>query len=249
MRKLLYGALFLFLTLLFLYLTFPVERFVERELCSRGISYSPPVKVRRLPLPEVRLYGLKVPGLPFELPYAVLKPSPLILFKGDAPIEFEVAACGGRAEGWFTYPLKELSYHLCAVGLGMCAGSPAISGDLSSSGTLSFRGRDLVKGVGEFSVDGLTLKNLSFGLFSPGEVTFKKVKGTYEVKDRNRIEVEAEGHGEEGEFRVKGEVSYNPERPLSSYCSFKIGVRLEKEPFNGKEFNFTVRGNLKELRF
>ena len=249
MRKFLYFVLFLFLTLFFLYLTFPAERFVEAELCKRGISHGPVLKVKKFPYLKVELYELKVPGVPFKIPYLSVKPSPLILLGKEAPVEFSGSACGGEVKGWFTYPFKGLSYHLCMLSIEECLGDSRVGGRLSSSGTLTFSGKELAKGIGEFSIDNFTLKNLTFGLFSTEKLTFEKVKGTYEVKRKNLIEVEAEGHGKEGQFELKGEVNYNPTEPLSSYGSFKIRVKLETEPFNGKEFNFTVRGNLKELRF
>jgi len=247
MRKLLYLLLFLFLTLFFLYLTFPFERFVRAELCDRGISYAS-LKLRRFPL-QIELEEVKAPYLPFKVERLTVKPSLLILFKEGTPVKFKAYLCGGKIEGWFTYPLRELSYRLCSVVIGRCVEGGAVDGALSSSGALTFSGRDLIRGVGEFSINDFTLKNLSFGLFSTEKLTFEEVKGTYEVRKKNLVEVEAEGHGKEGSFELKGSLSYNPKEPLSSYASFKIKVKLKKEPFNGKEFNFTVRGNLRELRF
>jgi len=254
MKKLLYALLFIFLTLFFLYLSFPFERFIGDRLCERGISYAD-LKVSKIPL-RIEIDSLRVPSLPFKVEKLVLKPSfKIFLLRGPVPIAFEGALCGGKVEGELTYlfsnsySLKDISYRVSGLKVETCLNSPFLSGELASYGSLTFEEGNLMGGSGKFSMKNLTLKPSSLALVKEGELFFEKAEGTYGVKGRNLVEIEAQGEGGDGSFKVKGEVNYNPRAPLYSYGSFRIKVKLEKEPFNGKEFDFTVRGNLKDLRF
>ncbi|WP_456456155.1 type II secretion system protein GspN [Thermovibrio sp.] len=242
MRKLLYGLLFIFLTLLFTYLTFPFDRLISSKLCGR-VSYKS-LSFSRFPL-KITLYGLKLPNLNLKVDYLELSPSLLSLVRGKKEFFFKGSACKGTFEGESTYPLSKLTFNLSGIDLSCPLNSA--EGKLSGKGELLFKGRDIVAGEGEFKVSKLKLLNLNFGLFKFGSLSLGDLKANYTVKRKNLIKVKAESFGKDASLKVKGEVFYTPLAPLNSYVNLIVKVKVNKEPFNGKEFSFSIRGNLRNL--
>ncbi|WP_457677872.1 hypothetical protein [Thermovibrio sp.] len=241
MRRLLYGLLFLGALLLFLYLNFPFERFIDATLCKKGVE-AREVLFKRFP-PEVILKEVKVKELPFKLDCVEVKPV--------SPKEFFYAAelCGGKVKGFFTYPLNYLNFNAEGIRIERCTKSNIkVYGELSFKGNLSFKGKDLEGGEGELSLKSLKVGKIKFGLFSFNLLNLGNFKGRYEVKRRNSIDINGEGKGRDADYKVKGKINYNPKVPQDSYLNLKVQVKVKREPFKGKEFDFTVRGSLENLR-
>jgi len=242
MRKLFYGVFFIFLTLLFTYLTFPFERLISSELCGK-VSYKS-LSFSRFPL-KITVYGLKLPNLNLKVDYLELSPSLFSLIKGKREFFFKGITCKGTFEGESTYPLSKLTFELSGINLNCPLGSA--EGKLSGKGGLLFKGRNIVAGKGEFKVSKLKLLKLNFGLFKFGSLSLGDLKAYYSVKRKNLIKVEAESFGRDASLKVKGEVFYSPLAPLNSYVNLAVKVNVKREPFNGKEFSFSIRGNLRNL--
>jgi len=241
MRKALYILAFFIFFFLFLYLTFPFKRVAESYLCSLNLNYKE-LEVKRFPL-RLSLKGVELPGLPFLVERLSLEPSLTTLLSSKKRVKFRAELCGGRAEGYFTYPLGTVNYTLKSVELKECFRGSVKSGELSSAGSLEFKRGELTGGSGDFTVKNLSLEGLSFGLLKAPELRFNRVDGLYRVKGKNLVEIEAQGEGDEARFKATGVLNYNPRAPMSSYLSLKLAFNLK-----GSEFKFNVRGSLNTLR-
>ncbi len=242
MKKLLYGLLFVLLTLFFTYITFPFERLISGEFCGE-LSYEN-LSFTRFP-PKLTLYGLSVPNSGLKVKYVELKPSLLSLLRGKNEFSFEGALCEGTFKGEASYPVREVVFNISGLKLSKCLNS--VRGSLSGKGELLFKGRDLTGGKGEFTVSKLNLLNLNFGLFKFASLNLGDLKADYSVKGKNLIKVKGESSGNDASLKVKGEVFYRPKTPLDSYVNFSVKVKVKREPFNGREFTFSIRGNIRNL--
>ena len=72
MRKLIVVLIFLLSFPVFLYFTFPIERFVENGLCRQKVSCKK-VEVKRLPL-KVELDDVRISFLPFKFDRVIINP-------------------------------------------------------------------------------------------------------------------------------------------------------------------------------
>ncbi len=243
MRKVIYGALFILLTLVFLYATFPFERFIESSLCSRGVV-AQEVLFNRFP-PQVVLKGVKVKGLPFQVELLKVKPNlPLKEFN------YYCKVCSGTVEGKFTYPVTYFSFKASGVEVGKCySSSVKFGGKLKGEGFFKLSQNDLTGGKGSLEGESLKLKGMAFGLFTADLLDLGSFKGSYRVIGKNLIEVEGEGSGKDADYRVSGSINFKPQSPANSYLNLKIRVKVKRGPLKGKSFSFKVRGEAANLRW
>lgn len=242
MKKILYGLLFVLLTLFFTYITFPFERLISRELCSK-LSYQA-LSFDRFP-PKLTLYGLEIPKGSLKVDYLELKPIFLSLLKGKREFKFKGALCRGTFNGEASYPVSKVSFNLLDIRLSRCLNS--VQGSLSGKGELLFKGKNLTGGKGDFVVSNLNLLNLNFGLFKFTSLNLGNLKASYSIERENLIKLKGRSSGNDASLKFKGEVFYRPETPLDSYVNLSVKVKVKREPFNGREFSFSIRGNIRNL--
>jgi len=251
MRKLIVALIFLLSFPFFLYLTFPIERFVENGLCRQKISCRK-VEIRRLPL-KVELDDVKIPSLPFELDKVVVTPQVSSLLSKEKKFNVLAQACGGILRTDASYPVRSVKFKLEKLRVENCLKKKSlplsISGTLFGSGTLSLRKNSLIGGAGNFKLQNLQLKKIVFGLLSLRSASLGDVKVTYKVKRKNVVDVEAQGKGRDGKLSVKGYINLNIRRIEKSYVNLKVKLIPYVEPFKGQTFSFRIKGFLDNLSF
>ncbi|GEM_PF-895773 len=231
---------------LFLYLTFPFDRVIGRILCEKGITYSS-LSVNRFPF-EVELENVRVPSLPVEIERVIVRPSLLSILSKEKSFEAVSFLCGGRVNLKGSYP-GEIRFKISEIEAEKCRKeSPRVGGRLSGSGSLKVSGNDLTGGRGEFLLKDSKLEGIEFGIFTFPALKLGNVRGTYSVKRKNRLEINAEGKGRDADVTAKGYLDYYPKNPKNSYLKLKVTVKVKIPPLSGKKFKFTVRGNLGNLR-
>ncbi|WP_456435874.1 hypothetical protein [Thermovibrio ammonificans] len=237
MRKLGYLVLFLVLTAVALYFTFPFDRLVGYEACKRGLSFSS-VEVKRLP-PEVVFRSVCFGSLPVCFERLSVEP------RGTHRFRFYAEACGGSVGGELTYPVGKVEFKAEGLKLGRCGGD--LKGKLSGEGSLELKGGKLVGGSGELLFSNLEVSNLKFGLFSFETLRLGRVTVKYRVEGVNRVKLTVTGSGPDALLRASGYLNVNPANPASSYLNAKVHVTAESGDLKGKSFTFTLRGTLKDL--
>ena len=244
MKNFRYFLIFLLSFPLFLYLSFPLERVVERELCKREIGYTE-VEVEKFP-PKLRVKGLELPQLPFSIEEAVVLPDLESILSGDRRLNVSLKVCGGEGEVKLNYPLSELTFHLKSLRLSRCVKELPfkVRGLFSAAGEVSLRVQKalLEKGRGSFSVERLELGELSFGPFSLPGLNLGKLKGTFVVKRENVVSLEAEGKGKDADVKVRGYINVNLRYPGKSYVNLRVKVKPKVALLKGRTFTFRVKG-------
>ena len=240
-------ALFLFLVffvsfIFSLYFTFPFERFAEKVLYEKGFRpvnlsfrhFPPELFIEELPFKGVTLKNVSISPLSFSK------------FRLNSEL------CGGRLSAVFNYPIEELTFKLKGVKLSNCPlilNQAKLDGNLGGEGSLTFKGRYLTGGKGEFKLYRVKLKDVNFGLFSFKELNLGDGKVEYRVDTKDYVKVSGKLKGEDAELTVNGGVNYNPQNYLNSYVNLVFSVSMKSGKFAGRKFNFTVRGNVNSLRF
>ena len=241
-RVLLYTLIFLTAFTVSLYFTFPFERVIKRVLFEKGL-YPSEVSFRHFP-PELFVGELPLKGI--TLRKLTVKPVSLHRFK----IESEL--CGGRLWATSGWPPGRISFSLKEVRLSECPfrfQQIEAEGRADGKGYLDFSGKHLTGGKGEFTLSGVKVKNLNFGLFSFKELRMGEGRITYSVTSKDYVKINGNLKGKDAEVAVKGSVSYNPQNPENSYVNFQFAVEMKSGKLTGQRFNFTVRGNFNSLRF
>jgi len=241
-KRAVYFAFFFVSFLVFLYLTFPFERFVESALCKRGIPYEK-VEVERLPL------AVKVEGVKYRSAYfkeIVVYPELLTLPREEKEFRAVADFCSGNVIADFDYPLKNLSFEVKKVSLYCLLKNKFshVAGTLFGEGRLYFKsgGFILSNGKGRFIVRDISLKGVKFGVFELPEVKLGEVELNYSVKGKNYVELNLKG---EGTVKLKGSGFFrvNMRNFDNSYLSLRLTVVLGDRPFN-----FRISGYLSNLR-
>jgi type II secretion system protein N len=235
---------------IFLYLSFPIERFVEGELCKRGVSYQK-VEVERFPL-EVKVKEVRLPSPPISLEEVLVIPDLKSLLTGKKRVKLLLEACGGRGEVDFDYPPSNLEFDLRSLKVERCVNDlpVKVTGDLFLKGNLKLDGEKLLLkgGKGSFTLENLKVGELSFGLFSIPGLNLGSVKGTYSVKRENAVDLEAEGSGKDAEVSVKGYINVNLKSPKNSYVNLRVKVRPKIAPLKGRTFSFRIKGFVEKVK-
>ena len=251
MRKLIVVLIFLLSFPLFLYLTFPIERFVENSLCRQKISCKK-VEVRRLPL-KVELDDVKLSFLPFEFDKVIINPQVSSLLSKEKRFNVLARVCGGILKADANYPIRSVKFKLEKLRVDDCLKKSSlpfsISGVLFGSGTLSFTKNSLVGGLGNFKLQNLKLRKIAFGLLSLQSADIGDVKVTYKVKRKNVVDIDVQGKGKDARLSVKGYVNLNVRQIEKSYVNLRVKLTPYVEPFKGQTFSFRIKGFLENLSF
>ena len=229
------------LSLLFsLYLTFPFDRIATKILVDRGLS---PVGVefRHFP-PELLIGKLPIRGLTLE--NVAVKPIGVRRFAVEGNI------CGGKFRLELTNPIGHLTFKLNRLKLENCPLKipVKIMGSVDATGNLVLKGKHVVGGKGKAVLSDVLLKDVNFGLFSFKKLDLGEGNIRYAVESRNYISIKGNLKGKDADITASGGFSYNPSNFLNSYLNLRVSVKLKKSKFAGKEFNFTIRGNVNSLR-
>ena len=251
MRKLIVVLIFLLSFPFFLYLTFPIERFVENSLCHQKISCKK-VEVRRLPL-KVELDDVKLSFLPFKFDKVIINPQVSSLLSEEKRFNVLARVCGGILKADANYPVHSVKFKLEKLRVENCLKKSSlpfsISGNLFGGGTLSFAKNSLVSGSGNFKLQNLKLRKIAFGLLSLPSADIGNVKVTYKVKRKNVVDIDVKGKGKDARLSVKGYVNLNARQIERSYVNLRVKLTPYVEPFKGQTFSFRIKGFLENLSF
>ncbi|TCK04637.1 hypothetical protein [Phorcysia thermohydrogeniphila] len=244
MKKFYPFLIFLLSFPVFLYLSLPIERFVEGELCKRGISYGK-VEVERFP-PKVEVKKLSLLSLPFSIEEVEIFPEISSIFSGSKRLKISLKACSGEGEIELDYPVSSLEFFLESLNVAKCVKElpVKVEGLLSLSGKfrLDAEKKLLKGGRGSFSLQNVKVGELSFGLFSIPGLNLGKVEGTFTVKRENVVSLEAKGAGRDAEISVKGYINVDLRIPKRSYLNLKVKVKPKVAPLKGRTFSFRIKG-------
>ncbi len=241
-RLLLYMVVFLTAFTFSLYLTFPFERVIKKVLFEKGL-YPSDVSFYRFP---PRLVIGKLPFYSVTLKNLVVRPLSFHRFKLES--EF----CGGRLTATLSWPLSRVSYEIEELKLSECPfrfQQFSLEGIVNGKGYFNFEGKHLTGGKGGFDLSKVKLKNLNFGIFSFKELSLGDGRIIYSVISKDYLSIAGSLKGRDAEVSVKGNVSYNPRNPVNSYLNLRFAIEMKTGKLAGQRFNFSVKGNLKSLRF
>ncbi|WP_163328290.1 type II secretion system protein GspN [Desulfurobacterium thermolithotrophum] len=249
MRKVVVVFLFLMSFPIFLYLNFPLKRFVENSLCHRKISYKS-VEVRKFPL-KIEIENLKVPSFPLVFNEVVIIPEVRSLLAEKKNLEVLATLGEGLLKIDTDYPISKLRFQLKDLKLesflGLFSLPFSVVGTLLGNGSLYLEKENLTAGSGSFKVNDLKAEKISFGLLSLPSVDLGKVEGVYKVRGKNFLNVEAKGFGKDTELFVKGYVNLNLKEVKKTYINLKIRLIPKVKPFKGKNFSFEIKGYLENV--
>ena len=244
MKKIWPFLIFLLSFPVFLYLSLPLERLIEGELCKRGVSYAE-ISVKRFP-PTIEIKDLKVSQLPFSIKEVVVSPDLSSILAGSKRLKIFLKACGGDGKVELDYPVSDLNFRLESLNVSRCIKKlpVRVTGLFSATGKLHLEAQKalLKGGRGSFYLKNLKLKELSFGLFSVPGLDLGKLKGTFTVKRENVVSVEAEGKGSDADINVKGYINVNLKNPKKSYVNLRVKVKPKVAPLKGRTFSFRIKG-------
>ncbi len=240
-RKLLFFLVFILSFLLFLYLMFPFEKLIEGRLSQSGVSFRS-VEVSRFPL-KVRVEKLSYRG--FLMDELVVSPSLLSLFSGRKRFDADARLCGGKVMAGFDYPLHSVEFLIRSVDLSSCLSN--LGGIVSGRGSFSFLKANVKGGKAHFDLKSLKVKKFSFGLLDLKDADVGSGDLAISVKGRNLLGITLKTSGKDVKLSSEGVIRLNPKDIYRSYVNLKVSARVFLKPFNGKRFNFNVRGKVKEL--
>ncbi|ADY73967.1 hypothetical protein Dester_1335 [Desulfurobacterium thermolithotrophum DSM 11699] len=250
MRKAVVIFLLLMSFPIFLYLNFPLKRFVENSLCHRKIFYKS-VGVRKFPL-KIEIEKLKISPLPFVFDKVVIVPE-VRSFLAEKK-ELEVLATLGNKGALkidTDYPISKVKFQLKDLKLesfvGLFSLPFSVVGTLLGNGSLYLEKGNLMAGSGSFKVNDLKAEKISFGLLSLPSVDLGKIEGVYKVRGKNFLNVEAKGFGKDTDLFVKGYVNLNLKEMKKTYINLKIRLTPKVKPFKGKNFSFEIKGYLENI--
>jgi type II secretion system protein N len=250
MRRLYLLLIFLISFPIFLYFSFPIERFVEGELCKRGINYKK-VEIERLPL-KIKVQGLKLSSLPFSVEEALVLPDLESFLTGKKHLKVFLRACDGVGKVELDYPISNLEFSASSFKLEKCIKKlpVKVTGNLSLKGKAKLDSNKLLlkSGRGNFALENLKIGELSLGLFSIPSLNLGSIKGTYTVKRDNVIDLEAEGNGSDAEVSVKGYINADLKNPERSYLNLRVKVKPKVAPLKGRIFSFRIKGFVENVK-
>ena len=240
-RALLLLSVFTLSFLISLYLTFPFERVAERVLIEKGF-YPQKVSFHHFP-PRLTIGELPFGGV--TLKSVSIEPKGLKRFLVKAEL------CGGNLQVRTDTSLERVEFTVHGLELSRCPlkSDFKLSGKLDGKGYLVFRKRQITDGKGEFTLSGVSLKNVSFGIFSFKELDLGEGRINYTVIGKNYLKVSGELNGKDARVEIKGNVSYNPRNYMNSYVNLSVSVSMKTGKLKGQKFRFTVRGSFNSLRF
>ncbi len=240
-RALLLFSVFTLSFLISLYLTFPFEKIAEKVLVEKGFH---PQKVSFYHFPP----RLTIEELPFS---SVTLKSVSIEPKGLKRFLVKAELCGGNLEIRTNTSLERVEFTAHGLEFSRCPlkSDFKLLGKLDGKGYLVFRKRQLTDGKGEFTLSGVRLKNVRFGIFSFKELDLGEGRVNYSVIGKNYLKVSGELNGKDAQVEIKGNVSYNPKNYMNSYVNLNVSVNMKTGKLKGQKFRFTVRGSFNSLRF
>jgi type II secretion system protein N len=245
MRKFLYGILFLVSFLFFAYLTFPLEAMVESQLLNRGILYES-ISASKFPL-KVKIEKVSFKGLVID--EISLSPDIFSIFGKIKNLNAELNLCGGKLNMKFTYPLKEVLFKAYSLDVSRCLQEFPfkVKGAVSGHGNFEVNGRKIEKGNAKFDVNSLEVDNLTFGILDLKSANFGNGEISVSVKKRNLLNIEINLSGRDVDVISTGILRFNSRDFSNSYVNLNFKLKVKKQPFNGKTFNFKLKGRLMEL--
>ncbi len=233
-------AVFILSLLFSLYLTFPFDRIATKIMVDRGLT---PVGVEFRHFPPELLIG-ELPVGSLTLKNVAVKPV------GVKKFSVEGNVCGGKFRLELTNPIGHLTFKLNSLKLENCPLKipVGVKGSIDATGNLVLKEKHVVGGKGKAVLLDVLLEDVNFGLFSFKKLDLGEGNIGYAVKSRDYISIKGNLKGKDAEVTVSGGFNYNPSNLLNSYLNLRVTVKLKKGKLAGKEFNFTIRGNVNSLR-
>jgi hypothetical protein len=234
MRKLLLFLFFILSFSLFLYLTFPLERVIESNLCKEKISFRS-LTVRKFPSLEVVVEDVKYQAVPFTIKKVIVFPEVSTIFSDEKLFNVKVEICNGDLEGVISYPLSRVDFEIKKVSLKDCEFHFPfrMAGILYGKGNLVIEKDSIVSGTGRFKANEISLQELDLSTPFIKDIHLQDVKFKYKVKDKNVVDLQLHSKN----LSINGYVKLNTRDFMRSYLSLKAKLK-----FNGQEFSFKIRG-------
>ncbi|MEO2069093.1 MAG: hypothetical protein ABGX27_06225 [Desulfurobacteriaceae bacterium] len=236
MKKLLLLTVFILSFVVFLYFTFPIEKFAEHYLCKK-LSFKE-IAVKRVPL-ELVLKKVEHPEIPVTINKVVVSPEILSLSSDVKKFFVKLILCGGYVEGKVTYPLSKVSFKVVNFKVDDCKFYKPLelSGLLSGRGTLVFEKENLIGGSGNFRLKNFNIKTSKlFPLVEEFQLQDAKVK--YKVEKENKVNFKMES----SKVSMDGYVNLNLKNIYNSYLS--VNLKLN---FNWQNLSFKLKGFINRL--
>ncbi len=245
MKRLTYILVFLISFSFFFYFSFPFEKVVEHELCKRGIVYSS-VSVSRIPL-KVKVSDVSYRNLNFE--EVSISPDLFSFFGKFKKFKASLRVCGGTLNVDASFPLRDLSFQISSITVSRCFQRLPfkLDGQLYGSGKFRFVRKGVDDGNANLKLKSFKVNELSFGILSLRSADLGDGILNVDVGRKNLLKIRLKLSGRDADVFSDGVLRVNEKDVGDSYVNLKFKVKVKKQPFNGKDFNFSLKGRLMEL--